>query len=132
MHKKIIATVLICCLFITGCSGISQKRYENRITIEDSTGAIVTVPINPKRVAVLFSSFADIWVTAGGIVDITIPETVERGFATDNVILVGDGAGKTIDLERLIAAEPDFVICSADIKAQLEAAEVCRLAGKGR
>ena len=37
--------------------------------------------------------------------------------------LVDDGAGKKIDLERLLIEEPDFVICSGDIAAQAETAE---------
>ena len=43
----------------------------------------------------LFSSFADVWETAGGRVDITVGESVERGFAPEDVLLVDDGAGKT-------------------------------------
>lgn len=83
----------------------------------------------PSRVAVLFSSMADIWTTAGGEIAITVGESVERGFASEDVILVDGGAGKTIDVERLILAEPDLVIASADVEAQRDAAEICRAAG---
>lgn len=95
----------------------------------DSSGAYVEVGVNPETVAVLFSSFADIWKTVGGNVDITVGETVERGFADETAALVDDGAGKSINTEALIASEPDFVIGSYDIPAQVEAVEILRKAG---
>ena len=130
-NKRIIlpVTIIICILFLTGCQVGIQNTEKPTFEIEDATGAVVSVPLNPKRVAVLFSSFADIWVTAGGSIEITVAETLERSIADETVVLVDDGAGKTINLERLIAAEPDFVICSADIQAQLDAADICRDAG---
>ncbi|NLD87709.1 MAG: ABC transporter substrate-binding protein [Clostridiales bacterium] len=70
------------------------------------------------------SSLADIWKLSGGEVSITVGETLERGIASSDAVLVDKGAGKSIDIEALLAAQPDFVVCSADISAQLE---VCRL-----
>lgn len=95
----------------------------------DDAGQEIVLETQPKQVAVLFSSFADVWQIAGGEIAVTVGESVERGFAGENVVLVDDGAGKTIDLERLISSEPDFVICSADITAQSEAAEILTKAG---
>ena len=95
----------------------------------DSSGARVQLPAAPQRVAVLFSSFADIWVTAGGKVSITVGESVERGFADSSAVLVDDGAGKKIDTEALIAANPDFVLYSADIPAQAACATLLMQAG---
>jgi iron complex transport system substrate-binding protein len=63
------------------------------------------------------------WTLAGGEVNITVGESVERGFADKSTVLVDSGAGKTIDREILIASAPDFVIASADIAAQAELAE---------
>ena len=83
----------------------------------------------PETVAVLTSSLADLWITAGGSVDITVGETVERGFAPRDVMLVDDGAGKTVDLERLIDAKPDLVLYAADLAGQAECAEALRAAG---
>ena len=67
--------------------------------------------------------------TAGGEIAVTVRESVERGFADANTILVDDAAGKRIDTETLIASAPDLVIGSADIEAQCDAADVCRSAG---
>lgn len=117
---KRLTALLLALLLLAGCSPAPEPAAWYSFT--DSTGATVTLPQKPKTVAVLFSSFAEVWVLAGGQVSVTVGETVERGFAASPV-LVDSGAGKTIDLEALIAAKPDLVIGSADIPAQ---AEACR------
>lgn len=89
----------------------------------DSAGETIVLEEKPERVAVLFSSFAELWQLAGGKVAVTVGESVERGFVPEGTPLVDDGAGKKIDLERLLIEEPDFVICSGDIAAQAETAE---------
>ena len=124
--KKLLSLAL-CLLLLTGCS--APEPAGEGYTFTDDTGAAVTVPEKPETVAVLLSSLADLWITAGGTVDITVGETVERGFADETAILVDDGAGKTVNLEALVAAEPDFVIYSADLSGQLECAEMLRSAG---
>ena len=104
---------------------ISEQNETNAYyTFKDSTGKTVSLEKKPEKVAVLFSSYADMWVDAGGDIFVTVGETVERGFADEEVKLVDSGAGKTIDEELLISYEPDFVICSADIEAQLKASEL--------
>lgn len=86
-------------------------------------------PPEGKRTAVLFSSLAEIWLEAGGSVDITVGETVERGIVSKGVPLVDDGAGKTVNTELLFSLKPDLVIASADIPAQRAAAEALQKAG---
>ena len=125
--KKLFACIL-CVLLLTGCGG--EMVSDNRtIAFTDDTGAEIAVPEKPERGAVLLSSLADLWITAGGSVDITVGESIERGFVSHDVILVDDGAGKTINLEVLIAAEPDFVLYSSDIAGQLECADALAAAG---
>lgn len=124
--KKVLI-ILLCLLLLTGCAPADPAG--EGYTFTDDTGTVVAVPEKPETVAVLLSSLADLWVTAGGAVDITVAETVERGFATDSVILVDAGAGKTIDLEGLIGAKPDFVLYSSDLAGQLECADTLRAAG---
>ena len=132
MNVKISAvfTALLMLFSFTACSQ-TQTAEETAAyySFTDHCGNTVQLQQKPQKVAVLFSSFADIWVTAGGTVDITVAETVERGFALDTAILVDGGAGKTINNELLIASKPDMVICSADIAAQQETAQLLKTAG---
>ncbi len=100
------------------------------ISFRDSLGTEVRLKETPKRVAVLFSSFADIWTLAGGEIAITVGETVERGITDDGVILVDMGSGHTvINTETLLHSEPDFVIATADYPVQVDAVELVRRAG---
>ena len=93
---------------------------------EDSLGEKVRLTKKPEKVAVLFSSLAEVWQLAGGETFITVGESVERGICDENILLVDGGAGKTIDVETLIASEPDFVIYSPDVEAQVRAAEILK------
>ena len=113
--KKQFLLILAVLLFLTGC----HSRQ-----VSDTDMAAV-----PERVAVLFSSLAEIWLEAGGEVAITVGETVERGLVPEGTPLVDEGAGKTVNLELLVSLEPDLVICSADIPAQVQAASVLEKAG---
>ena len=110
--------ILLVALLLVGCAPARQA-----VQTQPTLTAV------PQRTAVLFSSLAEVWCIAGGTVDITVGESVERGFASEDTILVDSGAGKTIDVEALLAAKPDLVIGSADIPAQVEACEAARLAG---
>lgn len=127
---KRLLSIFLCVFLLAGCgSRPAANSGEAAVVFADATGTEVYVPNQPETVAVLTSSLADLWLTAGGRVDITVGEAVERGFANPEVILVDDGAGKTINLEALIAAEPDFVLYSADLAGQLECADALRVAG---
>lgn len=137
MNKKISALQRIfalivavsCVLFICSCTSPDNSQSINYYSFKDDTGVTITLSKKPQKVAVLFSSFAEIWLLSGGSVDITVGESVERGFVDSNVLLADTGAGKTINTELLISYKPDFVICSADIDAQLKAAELLNNAG---
>ncbi|MGM9548977.1 MAG: ABC transporter substrate-binding protein [Faecousia sp.] len=123
--------LLLCAALLTGCAApaVQSQPVETVVSFTDDTGAAVEVPRKPGKVAVLLSSLADLWITAGGTVDITVGETVTRGFAGENAVLVDDGAGKTINLELLIAEKPDFVIYSSDLAGQAECVDTLRDAG---
>ena len=96
-----------------------------------SCGSFVSsvTPDKPQKVAVLLSSLAEMWQEAGGTVDITVGETVERGLVPQSTPTVDSGAGKTVNTELLISLKPDLVICSADIPAQVEAEAILRDTG---
>lgn len=123
--RGIVLVLLILSLF--SCS--REENSGGYCSFTDDCGRVISLAEKPARTAVLFSSYAEIWMLAGGETDITVGETVERGFVRDDVILADDGAGKTVNIEVLLASEPDFVIGSADIEAQADAAEILEAAG---
>ncbi len=94
---------------------------ESVITFTDDSGETITLKNKPQSTAVLFSSYAQMWLLSGGDVSVSVGETVERGFASDEIILVDNGAGKRIDLERLVLSGVDFIIGSYDIPAHKDA-----------
>lgn len=127
---KLFCLLLAMLLLLTACQATAPDQNTLTRTFTDSTGHAVTVSTTLQRVAVLFSSLADVWTSAGGSIAITVGETVERGIiSAENVTLVDDGAGKAINVELLIAASPDLVLVSADVPAQTEAAALLRDAG---
>lgn len=96
----------------------------------DSTGEQITIKSKPVKVAVLFSSYAEIWNLAGGETAITVGDSISRGFVKeDTVSLVDDGSGIEINQELLVSFSPDLVIGSADMDAQVKACEFCRSIG---
>ena len=141
MKKRILA-MLLCVFLLAGCGSTQTDNGTTEAdldlfntaagfpyTFEDATGTSVTVEEKPQTVAVLLSSLAQVWTIAGGTVSITVGETVERGIVEDTVILVDDGAGKTINMEILLEAEPDLVIYSTELAGQVECAETLRSVG---
>lgn len=113
----------------SSCGKPSENEADLWYGFTDDKGTEIQLTYKPCRVAVLFSSLADVWLLAGGEITITVGESVERGFADETVILADSGAGKTINTEVLLGAEPDFVICSSDVEAQVKTAELLNKAG---
>lgn len=84
--------------------------------------ALLLFPLPASRVACLNSSLADLWTLAGGTVDITVAEAVERGFASADALLCGSASGRDINLEVLVASRADLVIGSADTASHVRLA----------
>lgn len=131
-HSILSAALILCIMafLFTGCAKEEKADASgNFYSFVDSEGNEVVLKAEPEKVAVLFSSYADIYVLAGGEVAITVGEAVSRGFVPEGAALVNETAGMKIDTEILMAEEPDLVIASADVSAQVEAAELLREAG---
>lgn len=132
MNKKsiIIAVVIVVLLiFISGAVETNKPKSSGEyFTFTDSEGEIVELSHKPQKTAVLFSSLAECWIEAGGEVYVTVGESVERGLVKEETELVDKGAGKTVDTEKLISLEPDFVICSADIASHRDVASALKKA----
>ncbi len=90
---------------------------------------ISLMPLSAVKTACLNSSLADLWQLAGGSVDITVEESVERGFASPEAILVDSASGRNINTELLVAAEPDLVIGSADTASHVRLSSFLDKAG---
>ena len=144
--KKII-TLLICSVFLsgllTGCvqeetsagntvktesdtqvnAEIEDTEIKNTVTFTDDFGREVTVS-NPQRVITLTSSFSDIWYLAGGI-DKLVATTNATWTYFDLPLredIVNLGASKQLNLEQIIACEPDLILasCGTDRNVELE------------
>ena len=126
-YIRLISLLFIFVFLVCSCAKKDEKTPH--MTFTDSVGREVSLYEKPTRVAVLFSSFADMWSLAGGDVSITVGESVERGICDASVLLVDNGAGKSINLDLLVSYKPDFVICSADIAIQASVAEFLYDAG---
>lgn len=124
----IIFTSLLILLSFSSCRGENHEK-ETFFSFTDSEQREINLEKKPERVAVLFSSYAEMWRLAGGEIYVTVGESVERGFAAEGTLLVDSGAGKSIDRETLVASSPDLVIASADIAAQAELADFLESVG---
>lgn len=120
----------------TGSNGISVKNTENvenqvnldssaEVTFVDDLGRTVCVN-NPQRVISLISSYADIWYLAGGIEQLVATTNAtwtyfDLPFREDIVNL---GSSKELNIEQLIACEPDLILasCGTDRNVELETA----------
>ena len=137
---KRMVCALLCGVLLTtlsACGGEEQdstetKNPEEAVTFTDDLGREVTVA-KPRRVAALIGSFADVWCLAGGRdtlvaaaddswtqFDLDLPETVENL-----------GAVKEPNVEKLLAAEPDFVLGSTKTAADVELLDLLEQSGIG-
>lgn len=138
MIKKISTLILlILTLAVLGCSEkacVSEDTEPVKddgycVSFTDAAGKSFTLTQKPEKVAVLFSSFADMVLLSGGSVDVTVGESIERGFAVQGVPLVDSGAGKSINAELLLSYRPDLIIGSFDIAAHRETAQLLENSG---
>jgi len=133
--RKPLYAALACFLFLLGaCTGAEQVSPSGAagspaavtaVTFIDDLGRQVTVD-RPQRVACLIGSFADIWCLAGGAEQIVATTNAtwtyfDLPLAEDVVNL---GATKQLNLEELIACNPELVLasCGTDRNMELESA----------
>ena len=122
MKKILIISLLAACLFLTACGQSApapQTPSESTYTFTDDLGRTVSVD-EPKRVAALLGSFAQIWILAGGQVCATADDAwddLALDMPTDTANL---GNTKELNLELLLSSEPDFILASTNTKQNLE------------
>ncbi len=131
MRNKIKRLFAVSCviLILAGCKSEETEKYDTSeagkegVTFTDDLGREVSVK-DPKRVAALIGSFADIWLLAGGEVAAAANDSftsLELPLGEETVNL---GSITEPDVERLIAAEPDLVLASANTEADVALLEL--------
>lgn len=122
-------SILLMSFMISGCSSsqVDSDQMESestQITFVDDLGRTVTVN-RPQRVATLISSFADIWYLAGGVNQIVATTNATWTYLDlplrEDVVNLG--ATKELNVEALIACEPDLVLASAGTDRNVELEE---------
>ncbi len=100
-----------------------QEGTDGGVTFTDALGRTVCVPCEPRRVAALLGSFADIWTLAGGSL-CAAAEDAWEDFGLELPDAVCLGGAHSPSLEQLIAADPDFVIASASTASNVAMRDV--------
>lgn len=136
--KKIIYLMLLA-LFLTGCGNKdTQSDLETVQKVEEEAGWDYvftdalgrTVVVNqPKRVAALLGSFADIWYLAGGEVIASADDAWDDFDLPMKDDAVNLGMTKELSLEKLFEADPDFVLASSNTQGNVEWLETLESAG---
>lgn len=132
--KKWLIAFLISLTILTfyGCTTKNQNdladNESNTVIFTDDLEREVTVSKNPKKVATLIGSFADVWTLAGGEI-CAAPEDAWSDFGLDLKNAVNIGGAHSPSLELLLSSEPDFVIASSSTAKNVEMKEVLENAG---
>lgn len=120
-----IFVLLALCLMLSACGQASSTPALSgeEICFTDDPGREVTVE-NPQRVVCMTASFADIWCLAGGADTIVATTSSTWKYfdlpLKEDVVDLGDS--KNLNLEQLIACEPDLILasCGTDSSPELE------------
>ena len=119
-----------CVFLICGCANTTKEISDNTkvITFKDALDRDIMVSKNPRRVAALIGSFAEVWQLAGGNICASAEDAWDDfGLTLDNAINIGGAHSPNV--ERLISSEPDFVIASASTASNVKMLEVLEKAG---
>ena len=131
MKVKLISLILILLTLFTGCASEVQTDPVEEIsgvTFVDDLGRTVTVR-DPKRVACLLGSFAEVWQLAGGQVIATADDAWEDFGLDLPEDAVNLGGTKHLSLELLLSAQPDFIIASTNTRQNMELQETLEATG---
>ncbi len=121
--KKIVSLLLVVCTLtvFVGCRTQSTSDTDGKTKLTDALGNVVYLDAN-SRVVCGYASFAECWLLSGGeLVGVTEDAITEHGLDVGDAEIIG--SVKHIDLEKVVALEPDYVILSADLVAHLSLRE---------
>lgn len=126
--KRLFVLILIVSLLLTACGSVDRAPSSDGVTFSDDLGRSVTVD-NPRRVAALLGSFAQIWMLAGGEVVATADDAwddLQLDLPEDAVNL---GNTKNLSLELLLSSRPDFILASTNTRQNVEWKETLEATG---
>lgn len=124
--KRWICFLTVLCLLLSGCAGSGQASGSagKTVSFTDDLGRELTIP-RPSRVVTLIASFADVWCLAGGAESLVgVTSAVWTYYDLPLREDVADlGGTKNLNLEALIACQPELVLasCGTDRNVELEA-----------
>ena len=123
---KRLTVLLLVLTLLVGCS--AREPAQAAISFTDDLGRQVQLTAAPKRVACLLGSFAEVWMLAGGRV-VAAPDDAwdDFGLAMEDAVNLGNT--KQMSLEKLLSAEPDFVIASTNTRQDLQWLDTLEAAG---
>ena len=127
MKYRMLALILSLCL-LCSCGEKEETMEKDGFLFTDHLGRQVAVE-EPQRVACLLGSFAHIWTLAGGEV-IAAADDAWEDFdlnLTDEVVNLG--STEELSMEKLLAAEPDFIIASGNRRQNVEWKETLESTG---
>lgn len=116
----IIAVVIIAVMLSSvACAKPTADDSGDAVSFTDALGRSVSVKRNPRRVAALLGSFADVWMLAGGELCAAAEDAWEDfGLALENCTNLGGAHSPSLEL--LVASDPDLVIASASTASNVE------------
>lgn len=121
--KKVLVSALAAdLLFLNPCLCLAET------TFTDALGREVIVD-EPERVAALIGSFADVWYQAGGTVCASAEDAWDDFEFTMPEDAVNLGMTKEPSLEKLLEAQPDFIIASSKTRANMEMLDTLNATG---
>ena len=136
MKKKflVLTALMLCLAVLAGCGTVPSNNAApsgnanndaapeawKPVTVTDDLGRSVTIEQEPKHVAVIMGSFADVWQLAGGTMVATVNDAwedfhLELGSEVKNL-----GKYNAISTEMLFSVDADLVIASSNTKKQVE------------
>lgn len=125
--KRKLFSLLFCLLILTGCAA-PEEVPDRDFSFTDDLGRTVAVN-EPKRVACLLGSFAQIWQLAGGQVIATADDAWDDFGLELPEDAVNLGGTKHLSLELLLSAQPDFILASTNTRQNMEFRETLEAAG---